>query len=177
MTKTILAISARLFAAVTMLVLTDATASAQTAGAGTITGTLTDQSGAAVPGATVTVRNTDTGIDRTLTSNDSGLYFATFLQPGHYDVSVSKAGFAKLVRKDLNVQVGETVGVNFSMPVQTTQEEVTVNAQESLIDPDKTEQSQVVSKALIENLPIIGRRWDNFVLLTPGLVPRNFRSI
>src|SRR5580700_10311752 len=158
-----------LFALVTLLVLTAGSTCAQTAGAGTITGVLTDQTGAAVPGATVVVRNTDTGIDRSTTTNDSGIYFATFLQPGHYEVSVSKTGFAKLVRKDLTVQVGQTVSIDFALPIQTTQEQVTVTGQESLIDPEKTEQSEVVSKTLIENLPIIGRRWDNFVLLTPAV--------
>ena len=152
-----------------IVMMTALTASGQTAGAGTITGTLTDQSGAAVPGAAVVVHNTDTGIDRTTTSNDSGIYIATFLQPGNYEVSVNKAGFAKLIRKNLTVQVGQTLSIDFSMPVQTTQEQVTVTAQEPLVDTEKTEQSQVVSKTLIENLPIIGRRWDNFVLLTPGV--------
>src|ERR1700689_5505271 len=169
MIKIMLAPSANLFALVTMLVLTAGSSFAQTAGAGTITGLLTDQTGAAVPGATVVVRNTDTGIDRSTTTNDSGIYFATFLQPGHYEVSVSKTGFAKLVRKDLLVQVGQTVSIDFALPIQTTQEQVTVTGQESLIDPEKTEQSEVVSKTLIENLPIIGRRWDNFVLLTPAV--------
>jgi hypothetical protein len=152
-----------------MIALSAVSTFAQTAGAGTITGTLTDQSGAAVPGAAVVVRNTDTGIDRSTTSNDSGIYIATFLQPGHYQVTATKAGFAKLIRKDLTVQMDQTLSIDFSMPIQTTQEQVTVTAQESLIDPEKTEVSQVVSKTLIENLPIVGRRWDNFVLLTPGV--------
>ena len=169
MIRTMLGIPASLLAIVMMFVLTADSASAQTAGAGTITGSLTDQSGAAVPGATVLVHNTDTGIDRSTTSNDSGIYIATFLQPGQYEVSVSKAGFARLIRKDLTVQVGQTVEIDFAMPVQTTQEQVTVTAQEPVLDTEKTEQSQVVSKTLIENLPIIGRRWDNFVLLTPGV--------
>src|ERR1700733_14668782 len=169
MSKIKLGTSANLFALVTLLVLTGGSTVAQTAGAGTITGLLTDQTGAAVPGATVVVRNTDTGIDRSTTTNDSGIYFATFLQPGHYEVSVSKTGFAKLVRKDLTVQVGQTVSIDFALPIQTTQEQVTVTGQESLIDPEKTEVSQVVSKTMIENLPIIGRRWDNFVLLTPAV--------
>jgi hypothetical protein len=158
-----------LLAFVTVAVLTAGASFAQTAGAGTITGVLTDQSGAAVPAASVLVHSTDTGIDRTTTSNDAGIYFTTFLQPGHYEVSVSKAGFAKLIRKDLLLQVGQTLSIDFSMPVQTTQEQVTVTAQEPLIDTEKTEQSQVVSRTLVENLPLIGRRWDNFVLLTPGV--------
>jgi len=151
------------------LCLVAASAFAQTAGAGTITGALTDQTGAAVPGATVVIRSTDTGIERSTVSNDSGIYTATFLQPGHYEVSVAKSGFAKLVRKDLTVQVGQTISIDFKLPIQTSSEQVTVTGQESLIDPEKTEQSEVVSKTLIENLPIIGRRWDNFVLLTPGV--------
>jgi Carboxypeptidase regulatory-like domain len=106
MTTTKFAVSINFLAFVTMLVLTAGSGSAQTAGAGTLTGSLTDQTGAAVPNATLMVRNTDTGIVRTITSNDSGIYFATFLQPGRYEVSVSKAGFAKLVRKDLTIQVG-----------------------------------------------------------------------
>src|SRR5580704_13619525 len=169
MSKIKLGTSANLFALVTLLVLTAGSTCAQTAGAGTITGVLTDQTGAAVPGATVVVRNTDTGIDRSTTTNDSGIYFATFLQPGHYEVSVSKTCFAKLVRKDLLVQVGQTVSIDFSLPIQTTQDQVTVTGQESLIDPEKTEQSEVVTQNLVENLPIVGRRWDNFVLLTPGV--------
>ncbi len=162
-------LSAKILAVFAAISLSTALSYGQTAGAGTITGTLTDQSGAAVPGAVVVVRNTDTGIDRSTTSNDSGIYIATFLQPGHYEVTATKAGFAKLIRKDLTVQVGQTLSIDFSMPIQTTQEQVTVTGQESLVDPEKTEVSQVVSKTLIENLPIIGRRWDNFVLLTPGV--------
>jgi Carboxypeptidase regulatory-like domain/TonB dependent receptor len=152
-----------------LIAMLSVSAVAQTAGAGTITGVLTDQTGAAVPGATVVIRNTETGIDRSTTTNDSGIYIATFLQPGRYEITVTKTGFAKLVRKDLTVQVGQTVSIDSSLPIQTTQDQVTVTGQESLIDPEKTEVSQVVSKTMIENLPIIGRRWDNFVLLTPGV--------
>lgn len=65
--------------------------------------------------------------------------------------------------------------------MQTTQEQITVTGHESLIDPEKTEQSEMVSRNLIENLPIIGRRWDNFVLLTPAVTtdggPVSYRGI
>jgi len=142
---------------------------AQTAGTGTITGTVSDPQGLAVPGVTVVVRNTDTGIERTFTANDAGIYVAAFLQPGNYEIKASKQGFALVERKDLVLTVGQTLHIDFSMPLMTTQASVTVTGEAPLIDPEKTETSQVVSQTLVENLPINGRRWDNFVLLTPGV--------
>jgi len=141
----------------------------QNAGAGTITGTLTDPSGAFVPGAAVTIRNTDTAIERRIDSNEAGVYSAPFLPPGHYEVSAAKAGFASLVRKDMTLQVGQTLTVNFSMTVQTSQTEVTVTGQAEVVDTEKTENSQVISEGSVDHLPIAGRRWDAFVLLTPNV--------
>src|SRR5215471_7149866 len=113
----------------------------QTAGAGTISGTITDQQSAVVPDASVTVHNVDTNVDRAFTSNGAGIYTAPFLQPGHYEVTVSKTGFAKLVRKDLRLDVGQTLTIDFQMPVQTTQETVTVTTENPLVDTEKTDVS------------------------------------
>ena len=144
-------------------------ARAQTAAAGTITGTLTDQSGAAVPAATVVVQNVETGVKSETATNGAGIYIATFLQPGQYDVTVAKTGFAKMVHTGLTLQVGQTLEIDFQLPVQSTQEAVTVTAAAPVVDAEKTEQSQVIDHGLVENLPIVGRRWDTFVLLTPGV--------
>jgi len=141
----------------------------QTAGAGGMSGTVTDPSGSVVPGVDVTIRNTGTGLVRTVSTNQSGIYSATFLQPGAYEVSTSKTGFAKIDNKGLTVGVGQTVTVDIQLPLSTTSETVEVNGQAILVDPAKTEQSQSVSQTLVQNLPIVGRRWDNFVLLTPGV--------
>jgi hypothetical protein len=141
----------------------------QTTGAGTISGTVVDPSGGAVPDATVSIKNMATGIDRPLSTNSAGIYVAQFLQPGSYEISVSKQGFAKAVRKDVSVQVGQSVTQNFSMEIQTTAEAVTVTADTVVVDPDKTEMSQVVSQTQKENLPIAGRRWEGFALLTPNI--------
>src|SRR5215467_736330 len=73
---------------------------AQTSGSGTITGTLTDPSGAVVPGGDVSITNTDTGIERKTTSNEAGIYNVTFLRPGHYEVGASKTGFTSVLRKE-----------------------------------------------------------------------------
>ena len=110
----------------------------------------------------MTILNVDTGIERALITNAAGLYTAPFLQPGHYEVTASKSGFAKIVRKDLTLQVGQTLTIDLALPVQSTSETVTVTGQASLVDPDKTEMSQVVSQVQQENLPIAGRRWEGF---------------
>jgi hypothetical protein len=142
---------------------------AQLSGSATITGTVTDPAGGVIPGATVTVRNADTGVERKTETTDAGLYTAAFLQPGHYEVEAGKAGFSRLLHKDLNLQVGQILTVNFGLTVQVTQTEVTVTGQTSLVDPEKTEQSQVLSESAVGNLPVSGRRWDTFVLLTPNV--------
>ena len=138
-------------------------------GSGTITGTLTDPSGAVVPSAAVVILNTNTGVERNTSSNDAGIYVATFLQPGIYKVTVSKSGFGKLERRDLSLEVGRILTINFEMKVQTGAETVTVTAETPVIDTEKTEFSQLVSQSAVSNLPIAGRRWDAFVLLTPNV--------
>ena len=155
--------------AVTALILSSISMRAQTAAAGTITGTLSDPLGAVIPDASVEVQNVQTGLKSAVTSNSAGIYIATFLQPGQYEITISKTGFAKVVRKGLTLQVGQTLGIDFQLPLQSTQEAVTVTADAPVVDTEKTEQSQVIDAELVSNLPIVGRRWDNFVLLTPGV--------
>ena len=144
-------------------------AMAQGAGSGTITGTVTDPSGSVVPGANVVLRNTGTGFERRTATNDAGIYQAPFLEPGPYDVRAGKPGFSTVLRKGLDLQVGQTLSVDFSLKVEAAQQEVTVTGQAEVVDPEKTEQSQVISQSAVGNLPVAGRRWDTFVLLTPNV--------
>jgi hypothetical protein len=157
------------FVVVAAAILTAGAAMGQTTGAGTITGTLTDPNGGVVPNAMVVVRNTDTGTERPIATNDAGKYVAQFLQPGNYQITASKTGFARVVRTDLTLQVGQTLTIDLAMPIQTTTETVTVTGQVSVVDTEKTEMSQVVSQTQKENLPIAGRRWESFALLTPNV--------
>ncbi len=142
---------------------------AQTAGSGEISGTVMDPGGAVVPGAAILIHNTDTSADRALTTNGDGIYSGTFLQPGHYEVTASKTGFTTAKRSDILLEVGRTLSINFSLMVETGSQTVTVTAENVIVDTEKTEVSQEVTRNLVENLPIVGRRWDNFVLLTPGV--------
>jgi hypothetical protein len=80
----------------------------QLAGPAAITGTVADPSGAIVPAADVIIRNTDTGIERKTQTSEAGVYSAALLAPGHYELEAGKQGFAKVLRKDLTLQVGQT---------------------------------------------------------------------
>ncbi|MDE3188360.1 MAG: TonB-dependent receptor [Acidobacteriota bacterium] len=144
---------------------------AQEAGFGSINGTVTDPNNAVVANASVTVIQTDTGIKRSLQTTSTGSYSASFLKPGHYEVIVSASGFVTVDRKDLTVLVGQSLGVDFSLPVAAAHDTVTITSESPLIDTEKISASQEIGQELVGNLPVNGRRYDNFVLLTPNVVP------
>ena len=143
---------------------------AQTAAVGNITGTVTDNTGAAVPGAAVIVLNTDTGVSRTATTNGAGEYNASFLLPGNYEVIIGGGGFSKVDRKNLVLTVGQVLSVDARLTVGATSTEVNVTSESPILDTEKTEVSQTLGEVLIENLPVASRNWSNFVLLTPNVV-------
>jgi hypothetical protein len=144
---------------------------AQTSGSANVTGTVTDATGAAVAGAAVTIINTDTGATRSVTTGGDGGYTSPFLQSGHYEIVFAGTGFGKVDRKNLVLTVGQTLSVDASLPNAAAATEVTVTDISPLIDTEKTEVSQTVDSQFVSNLPVNGRRWDNFVLLTPNVVP------
>ncbi len=143
----------------------------QNAALGNISGIVRDRSGAVVPGAAVVVKNSGTGAARTLTTDSEGHYVATFLQPGQYEVVVGGGAFGKVDRKGVPVTVGSTVTVDAELPNASVSTDIVVTSDAPLIETDKVAQSQVVSEQLVSNLPVNGRRWDNFVLLTPNVAP------
>src|ERR1700674_5496389 len=138
----------------------------------TLTGTVTDPKGLAMANATVVVHSEDTGTDqRPVTTTDSGIYNVPLLPPGNYDITASQAGFATVEHKAVTLQVGQTVRIDIEMPVAAQQSLVTVTTEVPLLETEKTEQSQNVSEALVSNLPVSSRRWEQFALLTPGVNP------
>jgi len=143
-------------------------AKAQTA-TGTITGTVTDPKGLAVSDANVVVRNLDTDTESTFPTNAAGIYVAPYLQPGNYQVSAIKSGFETVVHKSVAVHVGDRLTIDVQLPLQVQQVSVVVTEEAPVLETEKTEQSQTVSKDQVEGLPIATRRWENFVLLTPAV--------
>ena len=137
-------------------------------GTGAIAGVILDTSDAAVPGARVTVINTGTGLSRTVETSRTGQFSAPVLPPGTYQISVERDGFAAIRQSDLLVTVGATVNLRFAMEPKGVTETVEVQARQTL-DSTKTNQSTLIDRAQIDELPINGRRADQFALLTPGV--------
>ena len=142
---------------------------AQSAATGSIEGVVTDTSGGLLPGATVIVRNINTNIQRQAVTDDGGRYRATALQPGVYEVAVTMAGFQALPIERVPVLVGQTQSIDVRMRPAGVTETVTVTAESPMLDTQRTDVSNVVGEKAIENLPINGRRWENFVLLGPAV--------
>ncbi len=143
---------------------------AQVAGSGSVSGLVTDSSGAAVPGAQVVVANPEKGITRNIITTSGGLFAAPALVPASgYTVTVTKQGFAPYTATDITVQVGENLDLHIALKVGAVAEKVNVSAEVALLDDTKTEESSVISNMQIQDLPINGRRVDQFVQLTPGV--------
>jgi hypothetical protein len=150
-------------------VLLSGSAVAQTAATGNIEGVVTDATGAVLPGVTVVVKNTETNVAREAITDGDGRYRAQALQPGTYQVSATLSGFQAKPVDGIVVQVGQTYGVDVHMRPAGVTEEITVTGESPVVDTSRTDVSNVVGEAAIENLPINGRRWENFVLLSPGV--------
>lgn len=142
---------------------------AQTAATGSIEGVVTDATGGVLPGVTVVVRNLDTNVTREATTDSGGRYRATALQPGPYDVTATLAGFQAPALGRIEVLVGQTQAVDVPMRAAGVTEAVTVTGEAPLIDTQRTDVSNVIGERAIGNLPINGRRWENFVLLGPAV--------
>jgi hypothetical protein len=142
---------------------------AQTAATGNIEGAVTDVSGGVLPGVTVLVRNVQTNVSRELVTGSDGRYRAAALQPGDYEVSAMLAGFDVRPLTDIRILVGQTVTVDFQMRLAGVTEAVSVTAQSPLLDVKRTDVGNVITQEMMQNLPITGRRWDNYVLMSPGV--------
>jgi hypothetical protein len=142
------------------------TVSAQSeASSGQIVGTITDSTGAAVPNATVTVTNRDTGLTRTATSSDDGNYTIPLLPTGTYTITAQAGNFAETKLENVVVNVGRAADGNVTLGVSGVQESVTVSAE--AIQVTRNESDAVVNETAITNLPINGRRFQDFITLTP----------
>jgi len=134
---------------------------------GTIQGTVTDANGAVVPGANVEAKNLDTNFTKTLTTDDGGRFVLLALPPGPYSVNVSKQGFGTLVLERVDLTVGQALTLPLSMKVSGVQENVTVTA--PTVDTVKTESSTTLNEKAVSTTPILGRKFEDLLTLTPGV--------
>ncbi len=136
----------------------------------TISGVITDQSGAVMAGAEVRVTNTDTNGTSIGVSNGSGVYLVTGLKPGSYRVHVAKDGFKTIDLTDLILNVQDSVSRNFTLQVGSTSESVSVEAGALQINTSDATVSTIVDRQFAENLPMNGRSFQSLIDLTPGVV-------
>jgi len=138
--------------------------------AGRILGTVSDQSGAAVPGATVVVTDTQRGISRTLTTDDSGEYVAPELLPGSYKIHVEAKGFKITERPNVVIEVATDVRADFALqPGQVTQT-VVVEEDVPLVNTTSSTLGGTLSNQEINDLPLNGRNYENLLQLRPGVM-------
>ncbi len=139
------------------------------AGLSALSGTVRDKSGASVPEASVTISNPSLGIERKTVTGPDGYFLAPSLPPSStYEVTVEKGGFSKYAAKGIQLIVGQNVTLTVDLAVSQQAETVIVNAATPLVEESKTGVSEAVEQDQIQNLPINGRRVDQFALLTPG---------
>ncbi len=135
---------------------------------GTITGTVTDPSGAVVLKAHVRVRNEETNITREADTNEDGDYTVALLPPGRYQVSVESRGFRRSVLPGVSVNVDQTVRADFALQVGAISEEVTITDTPPIVQTDTSTLGQVINNRLAHDLPLNERNFLSFALLVPG---------
>ncbi|HEX5966236.1 MAG TPA: TonB-dependent receptor, partial [Pyrinomonadaceae bacterium] len=135
---------------------------------GTIRGTALDANGAVVPGANVEIKNADTNISRSLTTDEEGRFVAPQLQPGKYSVTISKQGFATTQDPNVTLMVGQTLDLSFNLKISDVAETVTVTSSPT-VDTAKTEVSTTLNETAVSTTPILGRKFEDLLTLTPGV--------
>src|SRR3954466_4261123 len=136
---------------------------------GGLVGNLTDQSGASMPGATVTITKTNTKISKTRTSNESGSYSFPSLKDGTYKVVAELSGFKKVVRDGVIVAVNTTVRVDIKLEVGTVEEAVTVQAESPVLQTDRSDTGRIIESKMVTDLPLsFNRNFQSLLVTVPG---------
>jgi len=147
-----------------------ATATAQTQiTTSVIQGTVTDATGAVLPGATVEARHTGTNQSRTVTTDADGRYIFLQLAPGTYRVTFTLPGFATLVHEEVPLTVGQSLTLPASMPVSSVSETVTVRTSTSVVESTRTASASTLNALTVEHTPNLGRKFEDLLTLTPGV--------
>src|SRR6266508_3615185 len=150
------------------LVLTAAVQAQTQITSGTIQGTVLDANGAAVPGASVELRNVETNFVRALSTDEGGRFVALQLPSGRYTITVAKQGFATVVVEKADLTVGQALNLPISMKVSSLQETVTITSTPT-VDTVKTESSTTIDETTVNTTPILGRKFEDLLTLTPGV--------
>jgi len=134
-----------------------------------LNGTIADETGGAIVGASIRLHNIATDTAYTATSNDRGFYVVANVPPGSYELTAASTGFANYKQTGIVLTVGQTATLNLKLQVASQGETVVVTTEAPMIEPTRSEISQVVSTEQVESLPISNRVFTDFALLTPGV--------
>jgi hypothetical protein len=137
---------------------------------GTIVGTVTDSSGAVLPGVTVTVTQDATGVVQTSVTNSSGQFIFPGLRVGRYTVATELQGFRRGVRTDVTLNVQDRRSVDFVLEVGTVSEQIVVSGRSELLQTQSADIGAVIDERQVRDLPLLGRRYAELALLAPGVV-------
>jgi len=157
----------RTFTFVALCTLGLSSAHAQATNSGDIRGTVTDSTGALLPGVTVIVTNNDTGVTNTYTTNGSGLYDTSSIVVGNYRLTFAKDGFASFERSSVSLQVGVST-VNAALKIGSAKDSIVVTTDIPLLSTESGEQSTTMDSKSMQVLPNVGQDWQNFAILIPG---------
>ena len=135
----------------------------------TVRGTITDQQGAGIPNATVLIKSTDQGTERTAQTDANGEFTFLTLRPGPYELSVNATGFSKQLVKDINLTVGQVAEYGVKLQIGGVAGEVTISSEGPLIETERTQQSNTIESKQIQSLPNIGRDFTSYVFTLPGV--------
>src|SRR4029079_19676630 len=147
-------------------------AQSQSAG-GTIEGTVHDETGAVLPGVSIAIKNPDNAVSRETTTDERGVLRARLLPVGTYEVSASLEGFSSVRQPDVAVAIGQTVSLAITLKVAAAAESITVTAEAPIVETTRSAQASNVGARAIQNLPVNGRNFIDFVLTTPGVTRDN----
>jgi outer membrane receptor protein involved in Fe transport len=143
----------------------------------TVLGTVKDSSGAHMPGVSVTLKNTATGVAAVARTDDNGDYQFLTVKIGTYQITATHPGFSAAVVNDIVLQVNARQRVDLAMAVGTVTDQVVVSGAVELLETDSSEKGQVVDSEQIENLPLNGRAYSDLALLAPGVSESNQNGI
>ncbi len=138
--------------------------------AGTVTGTVSDQQGAVIPGAEVEVRNVSTNSLFTTATNENGLYTAPGLAVGEYEIAAESAGFKRVVRSGVTLQVNQIARVDLQLEIGQVTETIEVTGEAPLVDTGDATLGEVIERRRVSDLPINGRNALALTLLTSGVI-------
>ena len=137
---------------------------------GSISGVVHDETGSVLPSAGVIITNLETGVERKATTDDAGRYSAVSIAVGVYQVTAVKQGFASQVRTGINLIVGQTATVDFTLPVGEVRQVVTVEEAPPTVNVSTQDTSGLVNERQVKELPLNGRSYDLLMTLNPAIV-------